>query len=262
MKKTIKKSRATFLFITLLAITLRSKVCAEVPVLKYEVLQEVERSKKGYTQGFYIDEGILYESTGGYGSSQIRSFDLKTQKVIESKPLPKHLFAEGLTPYGDDAMIQLTWKAGLGIVYDKESINVRKVFRYKTEGWGITTKGKQIVMSDGSDTLTFLDPETLAPEHQIKVTMDGEPVHRLNELEWVDESIWANVWMTDEIVQISPKTGEVLAKVDCSNLLKGRRPRNRNAVLNGIAYDAREKVFWLTGKMWPTLYKVKFTSVQ
>jgi len=256
--------RNTFLIVW--KATVISLICSmgysdEVSILKCEILEEVSRAKKGYTQGFYIEDGVLYESTGGYGSSLIRSMDLKTQQVKVSKPLPNHLFAEGLAPYGEDAMIQLTWKAGLGIIYDRESINVRKVFKYSTEGWGIATKGTKVVMSDGSDSLTFLDPQTLTPVRQLKVTLEGQPVERLNELEWVEDTIWANVWMTDVIVGISPETGKVLAKVDCANLLEGKRPRDRNAVLNGIAYDSEEKVFWLTGKRWPTMYKVRFQPI-
>lgn len=232
---------------------------AEVKELKYEVLEEITRSKKGFTQGFFILEGKLYESTGGYGSSLIRRFDLKTQEVEVSKALPPDIFAEGLTPYGENEMIQLTWKKGLGIIYDREQVNIIKTFRYKTEGWGITSKGREIVMSDGSSTLYFLDPESLEVSQQRKVTANGAEVKQINELEWVGDFIYANVWLSDDILKINPETGKVVGKFNMKNLFPGR-PKNQEAVLNGIAYDKEEDVFYLTGKTWGKMFKVKFLS--
>lgn len=240
------------LFLTLLMV---SAGMAEVKALKMEVIKEIERSKRGFTQGFFILDGKLYESTGGYGSSLVRRFDLASQEVEVSKALPENLFAEGLTPFREDQMIQLTWKKGLGIIYDREEINVVKTFRYDTEGWGITAQGDQVVMSDGSAHLFFLDPESLKVSKKVMVTKDGIAVKHLNELEWVGEYIYANVWLTDEIVKINPKTGEVVGSLDCKHLFKGK-PNDRDAVLNGIAYDAEEGVFYLTGKKWSKMFKV------
>jgi len=229
----------------------------EVEKLKPVVIEEIPRKHIGFTQGFFILDGKLYESTGLYGKSKIRRIDLKTQELEISKDLPKHIFAEGLTPIGDGQMIQLSWQAKTGIVYDRDKLNISKVFKYETEGWGITSKGKEIVMSDGSNLLYFLDPETYQVSKKVPVTRDGNALEDLNELEWVGDFIYANVWMTDEIVKIAPKTGHVIATIDCSALLPDR-PRNEDAVLNGIAYNFDEKVFYLTGKLWPMIYKVRF----
>ena len=189
----------------------------------------------------------------------IRRFDLKTQAVEVSKKLPETIFGEGITPFGEDKIIQLSWKKGLGIVFDRESINILETFRYKTEGWGITAKGDRLVMSDGSAKLFFLNPESYEVLSELTVTKDGKEITRLNELEWVDQYIYANVWQTNEIVQIDPESGFVTASIDCSNLEK-KRPQSSDAVLNGIAYDQSEKVFYLTGKTWKNMYKVKFSS--
>lgn len=245
------------LWALLSGLVLTLQISAEVKALKCEVLEEITRAKKGFTQGFFILDGKLYESTGGYGSSLIRRYDLKTQNIELSKRLPKHLFGEGLTPFLSNKMIQLTWKKGLGIIYDREAINIIKTFRYPTEGWGITTQGNKILMSDGTSKLYYLDPETFQQGKTIKVTKDGVPIENINELEWVEGFIYANIWMSDEIVKIDPNTGNVVATIDCSKLHKNRSV-DKQAVLNGIAYDFDEKVFYLTGKRWPTMYKVRF----
>jgi len=228
-----------------------------VESLTVKVLEEIPRKHIGFTQGFFILDGKLYESTGLYGKSKIRRINLKTQELEISKDLPKHIFAEGLTPIGDNQMIQLTWQAKKGIIYDREKLNITKVFSYETEGWGITSHGDQIVMSDGSSQLRFLDPETLQVTKTITVTKAGKEIEHLNELEWVDGYIYANIWMRDEIIKIDPETGKVIASIDCSALLP-ERPLNKDAVLNGIAYDQEEKAFYITGKLWPVIYKVEF----
>jgi len=212
---------------------------AEVTQLECNVLETIKRSKRGYTQGFFIEDGKLYESTGGYGYSLIRRFDLKSQEVELSKKLPDE-------------------RKGLGIVFDKEKLNIRETFKYKTEGWGITAQGDRLVMSDGSAKLYFLDPKTYQPISELTVTKDGEKMKKLNELEWVEDRIYANVWMTDEILQIDPESGVVTASIDCSKLER-KRPPSRDAVLNGIAYDKSEKVFYLTGKTWKNMYRVRFS---
>lgn len=244
----------------LLLLMIISVGSAEVKSLKVEVIEEIERSKRGFTQGFFILEGKLYESTGGYGSSLVRRFDLDSQEEEVSKALPENLFGEGLTSFKEDQMIQLTWKKGLGIIYDREEINVVKTFRYETEGWGITSRGDEVVMSDGSAYLFFLDPESLTVSKEVKVTKGGVDLEHLNELEWVGEFIYANVWLTDEIVKINPETGEVVGSLDCKHIYKGK-PKDRDAVLNGIAYDAEEEVFYLTGKKWTKMFKVKISEV-
>jgi len=231
----------------------------EVKELKLNVLKEIPRKHVGFTQGLFILDGKLYESTGLYGKSKIRRIDLNTLELELSKDLPKQFFAEGLTPLSNGRMAQITWRAKTGIVYDREGINVEKVFKYDTEGWGLASKEDQIVMSDGSDTLQFLDPETLKVINKVNVTMDGKKVKDINELEWVGDAIYANVWMKDEIIKIDPSTGKVIATINCKGIYPDR-PRDPNAVLNGIAYDHDENVFYITGKLWKNLYKVEFVE--
>jgi len=240
--------------------TLNAVMAEEVESLQVEVLERHERKHVGFTQGLFILNGKLYESTGLYGESQIRRMDLRTEEMELSKQLPDHIFAEGLAPVGEGQMVQLTWKAKTGIVYDREELNIVKVFKYDTEGWGIASNGaagEQIVMSDGTATLRFLQPGSYEVTHHITVTRDGQPVDKLNELEWVDGYLYANVWMSNEILKIAPASGKVVATIDCTAL----RPaglRNPDAVLNGIAYDPSEQVFYITGKLWPVWYKVRF----
>lgn len=231
---------------------------AHVPAeqLKCKVLEEMTRPYRGFTQGLFIDAGKLYESTGGYGTSLVRRIDLKSQKIEVSKDLPNQYFGEGLAPFGDNKMIQLTWKSGQALVLDRENINVEKVFRYQTEGWGIATQKERMVMSDGSSKLTFMDPENFHPLKKISITKNGKPVELLNELEWVGDHIYANVWMTDEIVKIDSETGKVVASIDCRGLLK--KTLSSDAVLNGIAYDHSTQTFYITGKLWPKIFKVEF----
>lgn len=253
--------RMFFFCVYLCSMFTLSLAVLQAETMRCEVLAELERSKRGFTQGLFIDGGKLYESTGGYGSSLIRRFDLQSQELELSKALPADIFGEGITPFRDDLLLQLTWRKGLGIVYEKESLDIKKVFRYPTEGWGITAKGEEVVMSDGSAQLFFLHPDTFQVIRELTVTRGGKALERINEMEWVEDVIYANIWMTDEIVKINPETGEVLATIDCSGLLK-KRPTAPDAVLNGIAYDPVSECFYITGKKWPTLYKVKFVKVE
>ncbi len=233
----------------------------EVELLSCEVIREIPRKHHGFTQGLFILDGKLYESCGLYGQSLIRRIDLAGQSLELSKSLPDHIFAEGLTPIGDQQMVQITWQEKTAIVYDREHINVQKVFKYETEGWGIAHSGDQLVMSDGSSTLTFRSPQTFQPLKRVQVTLNGSPVKKLNELEWVNGYIYANVWHEDYIVKIQPESGKVVAIIDCSQLL--RKPlSDSEAVLNGIAYDASSNTFYLTGKLWPSLFQVRFSAAR
>jgi len=231
----------------------------KVKQLRLEVLKEIPRKHIGFTQGLFILDGKLYESTGLYGKSKIRRIDLKTQRLEAGKDLPKEIFAEGLAPLPNGKMAQLSWRSKVGLIYDRKSLNVEKAFKYNTEGWGLATKDEQVVMSDGSDVLQFLHPTSLKVINKIKVTKEGKSVKDINELEWVGHFIYANVWMKDEIIKIDPETGKVIASIDCSKIYPNR-PKDPDAVLNGIAYDDDEEVFYITGKLWKNLYKVKFVE--
>jgi glutamine cyclotransferase len=204
-----------------------------------------------------IDNGVLFEGTGIYGKSSLRRVDLQSGKILQMHQLPSQLFGEGITVFGNN-IIQLTWKAGVGFVYDKNSFKLLRIFKYPGEGWGLTQDGKNLIMSDGSSIIRFLNPETFEEERRINVSDAGGPVARLNELEYVKGTIYANVWKTDRIALIDPETGKVTGWLD----LKGILPENSQSmkhigVLNGIAYDAGNESLYITGKLWPLLFQIE-----
>src|SRR6185436_15350442 len=216
------------------------------PVQGYKVVATFPHDTSSFTQGLiYAGDGQFYESTGLQGESTLRRVELTTGKTLQRIDVPGQYFAEGLALVGDE-LLQLTWQHKLGFVYDRKTFAQKRTFSYKTEGWGIAYDGlSQLVMSDGSDTLTFLDPKSFASTRTLKVQDAGRSIDHLNELEWIDGEIWANVWMTDRIARISPNTGEVNAWVDLSTLFgrSGQRPPPADE-LNGIAYDkATRRIF-------------------
>ncbi len=210
-----------------------------------------------YTQGLLLEpDGTLLESAGLYGESDLRRVELATGAVLESVEVAPEYFAEGLTVV-DDRAIQLTWQEQTAIVYDAATLEPVGTFTYDGEGWGLCLLGDRLVMSNGSDQLTFRDPATFESLGEVAVTLDGAPRDRLNELECVDGAVWANVWQTDLIVRIDPSTGSVTGVVDATGLLD-RSASPAADGLNGIAYDAATDTFLLTGKLWPTLFRVRF----
>ncbi len=219
-----------------------------------EVVAEFPHDVEAFTQGLAIVDGQLYEGTGQYGRSELRKVDLETGRVLQRVPLDRRYFGEGIAIWGD-RIIQLTWKAGLAIVYDKETLKPLGTFRYEGEGWGLTHDGEHLIISDGSSTLRFLDPKTFKVVRRLPVTNNRRRVTRLNELEYVNGDIWANVWMEDYLVRINPENGEVVSTVDLRGLMP-RRPHEQ-AVLNGIAYDDKSGRLFVTGKLWPTLFEIK-----
>ena len=222
--------------------------------LPYEAVGRVVRAyphaRDAFTQGLVFDGATLYESTGLYGESSLRQVDLETGEVLQIQRLPDEYFAEGCTIWKAH-IIQLTWKAGKGFVYDKDTFNVQREFGYPGEGWGLTHDGQRLIMSDGTSYLRFLDPETLEEMDRIQVTDRGEPVTRLNELEWVRGQVWANVWQTPRVARIDVKTGNVLGWIDFSRLTE-QQPRG---VLNGIA--TKGQTIFVTGKRWDAIYQVE-----
>lgn len=235
----------------------------EVPIYSYRVVRRYPHDRHAFTQGLVFQDGILYESTGGSrwspalaGQSTLRKVELETGKVLESKPLSPDFFGEGIAVF-ENRIIQLTWRARIGFVYDKSTLARTRQFTYSTEGWGITHDGQRLIMSDGSETLYFWDPESLQEIGRLIVTTNGKPVNWLNELEYIDQEIFANVWQTQRLARISPETGEVLAWVDLTGLLD---PADRGPtvdVLNGIAYDAEGGRLFVTGKGWPKLFEIE-----
>jgi glutaminyl-peptide cyclotransferase len=174
---------------------------------------------------------------------------------VKACSLPPHLFGEGITVFGDD-IIQLTWKARIGIVWDKKTLKVKSIFHYPTEGWGITNDGQWLIMSDGSATLFFLDPSTFTLHHRILVTDKNGPVRNLNELEYVKGEIWANIWRDNRIARIDSKSGEVTGWIDLTGLVAMAAPGENENVLNGIAYDAENDRIFVTGKRWNQLFEI------
>lgn len=228
-----------------------------IPVYRYEVLHAYPHDANAFTQGLFYDQGVLYESTGLQGRSSVRKVRLETGEVLQQTNLSPAVFGEGITHW-DKRLIGVTWQSELGYVLDQDSFAVQQLFDYKGEGWGLTQDGRAIIMSDGSAELRFLDPQTLQEQRRLRVTADGRPVDQLNELEWVEGEIYANIWQTDRIARIDAKTGQVVGWIDLTGLLPAKeRVAGHTDVLNGIAYDSVGKRLWVTGKMWPKLYEIK-----
>lgn len=224
--------------------------------LRAEVVAAYPHDAGSYTQGLLFYDGALFESTGIYGESKVRRIALATGEAEQEVALPNSYFGEGLAAV-DGRLIQLTWREGLAFVYDAAKLTRTAELRYEGEGWGLCYDGEHLVMSDGSDRLTLRDPLSFAVAGRLAVTREGAPVHLLNELECADGSIWANVYQSDEIVRIDPKSGEVTAVVDAAGLLSVEE-RQGAEVMNGIAWHAEKKTFFLTGKYWPKLFEVRF----
>ena len=212
-----------------------------------------------FTQGLELVDGRLVETTGGYGESDIREVDRSTGRVLRSSPLEATWFGEGMTAIADGRAVQLTWKAGRAVVWDLASLTAVDMWTYGGQGWGLCLLDEgTLAMSDGSSYLTFREADGLARVGEVQVLLDGRPVERLNELECVDGTVWANVWQTDDIVAVDPTTGRVTGVVDASGLLADRSSLGPEDVLNGIAHDAHSGHFLLTGKRWPVLFEVAF----
>ncbi len=226
------------------------------PRYTFRIVNNYPHDPGAYTQGLIYKDGFLYEGTGLRGHSTLRKVDLTTGEVIQSLILDPNLFGEGITLF-DDRIIQLTLTSGIGFIYDPQSFLKQGEFRYTPEGWGLTHDGRQLIMSDGSAELRFLDVETFEETARITVTDRGQPVRWLNELEYVDGEIYANVWQSDVIARISPETGNVLGWIDLSSLL-GDEPQA--GILNGIAYDSEGKRLFVTGKNWPRLFEIALVS--
>ena len=222
----------------------------------YEVVAEHPHLRTSYTQGLQFVDGELWEGTGEYGRSQLLRTDLASGKVLQSKKLSKEEFGEGITVLGDK-IYQLTWLNGKLHIYDKATLRHLATHTYKGEGWGLTTDGEKLYMSDGTNYIRVLNPETLAQERRFGVTLRGESLQYLNELEWIDGKIWANVYTTDHIVIINPENGVVEGVVNLSGILPEKERDYKTDVLNGIAYDKATKRIFVTGKNWSKLFEIR-----
>jgi glutaminyl-peptide cyclotransferase len=229
-----------------------------LPVFGYQVVRAYPHDPTAFTQGLQFVDGTLYEGTGLNGRSSIRKVKLETGEVLEKRDVPSQYFGEGITIWQSD-LIELTWQSEVAFVYDKNTLQQKRTFKYLGEGWGLTHDGTNLIMSDGSDRLRLLDPATFAERRRIAVTAAGRPLARLNELEYVKGEIFANVWTTDTVARIAPDSGHVTGYIDFSGLLTPAE-RARTDVLNGIAYDAEHDRLFITGKLWPKVFEVKIVK--
>ena len=225
------------------------------PVFGYEVVNVYPHDRDAFTQGLLFRDGVLYESTGLNGRSSLRKVQLESGKVLQQVAIESRYFAEGLTDWGS-RLVQLTWNTNVGFVYDLASFKRLETFSYPTEGWGIARDDRRLLMSDGSATLRFLDPRSFKVTGQVQVTDAGVPVRDLNELEFIDGQVYANVWMTDRIAMIAPDTGRVTGWINLAGLMPPSRVSG-DAVLNGIAWDAQRRRLFVTGKLWPSLFEIR-----
>jgi glutamine cyclotransferase len=219
------------------------------------VVNAYPHDRNAFTEGLVIADGVLYESTGLYGSSTLRRVDLETGNVLQEVTLPNQFFGEGITIV-NDTIIQLTYREHMGFIYDKNSLNLLSNFTYSTEGWGITFDGNRLIMSNGTDNLTFLDPATHQNIGHVEVHDGNISVSELNELEYVKGDVYANIWLQQKIAIINPKTGQVKAWIDLTQL-ENPMALNAENVSNGIAYDAKNDTLFVTGKNWPQLFEIK-----
>lgn len=244
------------LIIPIVAICISLCSCsAKVRQYGLQVVKTYPHDTKAYTQGLFFHDGRFYESTGQFGQSSFREVELETGKVLEKVSFNEKYFGEGSVML-DGKLYILTWYNKVAFVYDASTLKYEKSYSYPREGWGLTTDGKQLIASDGSSKLYFMDGD-FRQKRVLDVKMNGRPVRYLNELEWIDGKIWANVFMTDMIVIINPKTGEVEGAVDCSGLLSRPDRKPDTDVLNGIAYDKVSGKIYITGKNWPKLFEIK-----
>jgi glutaminyl-peptide cyclotransferase len=251
----VKKNAQALLLAALLP--LAAGAMAAIPTYDFKVVRSYPHDVQAFTEGLLYRDGFLYESTGLNGKSSIRKVNLETGKVLQSKDIPPQYFGEGLTVW-DDTLVGLTWQTQTGFVFDLKTFELRNQFAYPGEGWGLTQNGKELIMSDGTPTLRFLDPKTFLEVRRVKVTADGIAVAQINELEVVDGEVYANLWHTNTIARIDPANGKIVGWIDLGKLYPDAgKGRNGENVLNGIAYDADKKRLFVTGKLWPKIYEIK-----
>jgi len=228
----------------------------KIPIYTYFIVSKIPHDYQAYTQGLVFDSGYLYEGTGRRGHSSLRKVDPSNGAVINLHPLADELFGEGITIY-DNKIYQLTWQAYTGFVYDKDTFLLMEEFFYNTEGWGITHNNKNLIVSDGSANLFFLDPITFEVTNQIEVTGAQGPVDKLNELEYINGEIFANVLYSNKIARINPQNGKISSWIDLTGILGGEKIDYAIDVLNGIAYDHKNDRLFVTGKYWPKIFEIK-----
>jgi glutaminyl-peptide cyclotransferase len=230
---------------------------AAVPLYDYQIVHTYPHDPSAFTEGLFYLDGFLYESTGLEHHSTIRKVRIDTGAVVQRLDIPAQYFGEGIVNW-EGHLISLTWKSHVGFVFDLATFKLQKQFQYEGEGWALTQDGKQLIMSDGTAELRFLNPQTLKETNRIQVTLDGKPVQNVNELEWVKGEVYANLWQSNWIARIEPKNGHVVGLIDLTGLLSpADRVEGPDGVLNGIAYDAKGDRLFVTGKNWPKLLEIR-----
>ena len=252
------RSAAAAVTVLMLLVGRQQSPRSNLPLFGYQIVRVYPHDPSAFTQGLQYLDGVLYEGTGLVGRSSIRRVALENGAVERRRELPAPYFGEGITVWKND-LIELTWQSHVAFVYDRRTFEPKKQFSYPGEGWGLTDDGTNLIMSDGSDELRYLDPATFAEKRRLKVTAAGAPLRNLNELEYVKGEILANVWQTDYVARIAPATGQVTAYIDLRGLLTPLE-RAGTEVLNGIAYDRTRDRLFITGKLWPKLFEVNLVA--
>ncbi|MFL5351161.1 glutaminyl-peptide cyclotransferase [Archangium sp.] len=247
------------LFLTVFACRNEIHAAASAPVSGFEVVQSWPHDPNAFTQGLVYRDGKLYEGTGLNGQSSLREVELETGAVLRRHDLAREYFGEGID-FFKGRLYQLTWRSHVGFIYDAATFQQVGQFNYATEGWGLTDDGTSLILSDGTSTLRFLDPQTLTVQRSITVTDDGRQVSELNELEYIKGEVYANVWRTGSIARIDPATGRVTGWIDLTGLLKDEDRTGNEDVLNGIAYDSARDRLIVTGKHWPKMFQIRTVS--
>ena len=230
-----------------------------IPVYTYKVVTTYPHDRSAFTEGLVFEDGLLYEGTGLHGNTTLRRVKLETEEILQICKLPPPFFGEGVTIYGNK-IIQLTWRSHIGFVYNKYNFKLLQKFNYPDEGWGITHDGKHLIMSDGTSMLHYLDPETFEEIYQIEVTANGIPVTGINELEYIQGEIYANIWKKELIARIDPLTSQVVGWIDLKGILSPENHSETVDVLNGIAYDVKNERLFVTGKFWPKLFEIELVG--
>ena len=225
----------------------------EVPVYRFNPVEQLHHDKNLFTQGLEYKNGLLYEGSGLRGASELRVTQIGSEEILQRRFLEKKYFGEGITIF-EDQVFQLTWQSGKGFIYDLNTLELRDEFSITGEGWGLTNDGQQLIMSNGSDRLIFLDPNSLKPTGELLVNLKGKPQFLLNELEYINGDVWANIWKNDQILIIDPSSGKVKSIVDLSNFSERKR---RHDVSNGIAFNEEQNTVYLTGKNWSSIYVIR-----
>ena len=241
----------------LLVLLMGLGLAQSLPTHTFKLVGTYPHDPNAFTQGLLYHKGVLYEGTGLNGRSEIRKVELKTGKVLQRRAIAEKYFGEGLALF-EGKLYQLTWQTRQGFIYDLETFAPLGGWTYNTEGWGLTHDGKQLIQSDGTANLYFLDPKTLKTTRTLQVTAEGRPLTQLNELEYIEGKIWANIWQTPRIAIINPQNGKVEAWLDLTPLVMLMPPQAD--VLNGIAYDGETKRLFVTGKLWPNLFEIEVVA--